>query len=484
MSVIDDSIGQTRQHDMTQAFAALQASIAGEVLLPAEPGYDAARAIWNAMIDRRPGVIVRCRGVADVIDAVRFARARQMPIAIRGGGHNVAGHAVCDGGLMIDLSRMRAVRIAPEARRAWVEGGALWRDVDRATQAFGLATPGGLISDTGVAGLTLSGGLGWLRARHGLSIDNLRSADVVTADGRLLHASETEHADLFWALRGGGGNFGVVTSFEFELHPVGPQVTFAAPIYPIEAGAGPIRFWREFMADNADRVGSLIEFSTVARDPDFPREAWDRAVYTIAAVHVGDPDEGEALLRPLREQAQPLADFSGPIDYCDLQRLFDAQTPAGKFRSYWKSAYLAHLDNALIDRVLAWNAARPWARSLASIWAFGGAMARIAPDATAFGGRTMPYMYSIDSIWRDASDDAANIAWTRGVWEALQPDGHHGRLYLNFAGHGEDGEALVRAALGSAYARAAAVKKRYDPDNVFRFNQNIVPARDAEPARW
>src|SRR4051812_10526717 len=237
--------------------ATLRGSLQGEVLVAGDSGYDPARAVWNAMIDRHPDAIVRCRGVADVIDAVRFAGNHELPVAIRAGGHNVAGHAVCDGGLMLDLLPMRAVRVDPELRRAWVEGGATWRGVDRNTQAFGLATPGGLISDTGVAGLTLSGGIGWLRARHGLCIDNLRAMDVVTADGCLLHADAATNADLFWALRGGGGNFGVVTGFEFALHPREPEVWYCAPIYPVELGAGPIRFWRDFLADKNDRVGSL-----------------------------------------------------------------------------------------------------------------------------------------------------------------------------------------------------------------------------------
>ncbi len=252
----------------------LRSALDGAVMLPGEAGYDAARAVWNAMIDRRPALIAQPRSAAGVIAAVRFARYRGLAVAIKGGGHNVAGHAVCDGGLLIDLSRMRSVRVDPAARRAHVEGGATWGDVDRETQAFGLATPGGLISDTGVAGLTLAGGIGWLRSRYGLCIDNVVAFDVVTAAGELVRASTDSHPDLYWALRGGGGNFGVVVSFEFALHPVGPTVMFAAPIYPLSAGAGPIRFWRDFLADKGDRIGSLVEFSTVAQSPDFPEEYW------------------------------------------------------------------------------------------------------------------------------------------------------------------------------------------------------------------
>ena len=458
------------------AIEALRGSLSGDALTAASAGYNSARAVWNAMIDRRPLLIVQCKGVADVIEAVTFARKMGLPISIRGGGHNVAGHAVCDGGLMLDLSLMRAVRVDPIRRRAWAEGGATWRDVDRNTQAFGLATPGGLISDTGVAGLTLSGGIGWLRARHGLCIDNLLAADVVTADGRMLHASGEENADLLWALRGGGGNFGVVTSFEFALHPVGPEVMFCAPIYPIEAGPGPIRFWRDFLADKNDRVGSLVEFSTVPEDPAYPQAAWGRRVYTVAAVWNGDPAEGEAVLEPLRLQGETVADFSGRLPYCDLQRLFDAVIPFGRHRCYWKCHYLAGLDDALIDRILAANAAPPSSSTLSSIWNFGGATAAVPADATAFGDRSMPWMFSIDAIWSEPAEDAANIAWARGLWEQLRPYSQDGRMYLNFPGRGEEGETLLRRTFGANYERLRAIKRQYDPRNMFRFNQNISPA--------
>ena len=454
----------------------LRRSIVGEVLVADDAGYDGARMVWNAMIDRRPAVIVRCKGAEDVIGAVKFARAQDLPISIRGGAHNVAGHAVSDRGVMIDLSPTRGVRVDPERRRAFVEGGATWGDVDRATQAFGLATPGGLISDTGVAGLTLSGGIGWLRSRYGLCIDNLIAADVVTADGRLVRASASENADLLWALKGGGGNFGVVTTFEFALHPVGPTVMFCAPVYPIEAGSGPIRFWRDFLADKSDDIGSLVEFSTIARDPAYPESAWGRRVYTMAAVYAGDAAAGERILQPLREAAEPLLDFSGQMNYCDLQKLFDTQTPFGRHRCYWKSHYLSALSDAIIDAVVESSAAPPSPNTLSSIWKFGGATARVAADATAFGDRSMPYMLSIDSVWSEAADDQVNIAWTRDFWKRMQPHSHHGRMYLNFPGLGEEGERLVRDTFGANYARLQAIKRKYDPENLFRFNQNIQPA--------
>jgi FAD/FMN-containing dehydrogenase len=455
---------------------ALRGSIDGEVLVATDPGYDDARAVWNAMIDRYPAVIVRCRGTADVITAVDFARGHGLPVSVRGGGHNVAGHAVADAGVMIDLSGMRGVRVDPDRRRAWVEGGATWGEVDRETQVFGLATPGGLISDTGVGGLTLSGGIGWLRSRYGLSIDNLVSADVVTADGQMMHASADENTDLLWALRGGGGNFGVVTGFEFALHPVGPTVMFCAPIYPIEAGAGPIRAWRDFLADKNDRVGSLVEFSTIPAGPDYPEAAWGLRVYTMAATYAGDAAEGEALLQPLRELGEPVLDLSGQMAYRDVQRLFDSVVPYGRHRCYWKSRYLGGLGDEVIDLIVEGNQRPPSPNTLSSIWNFGGATARVEADATAFGDRSMPWMVSFDSIWDSPDQDAANIAWTRDFWQRLQPHSHHDRIYLNFPGLGEDGEDVTRRSFGANYGRLAAIKKRYDPTNTFRFNQNIPPA--------
>ena len=458
-----------------QAIEGLRGSILGEVITPTDTDYDGARAVWNAMIDRHPSLIVRARGSADVAATVSFARAHRLPVSIRGGGHNVAGHAVGEAGVMIDLSAMRAVRVDAERRRAFVEGGATWGDVDAATQAFGLATPGGLISETGVGGLTLSGGIGWLRSRYGLCIDNLMSADVVTADGRLIHANQDEHADLLWALKGGGGNFGVVTTFEFALHPVGPRVMFSGPVYPIEAGGGPIRFWRDFLADKHDRVGSIVEFSTIPSDPAYPEAAWGRRVYTIAAVFAGDADEGEALLQPLRELGELVTDFSGQMDYCELQQLFDTVIPFGQHRCYWKSHFLSGLTDEVIELILERNANPLSPNTLSSIWNLGGATAAVPADATAFGDRSMPWMVSIDSIWTAPGEDTANIAWTRDFWDQLQPYSQSGRLYLNFAGHGEGNEELVRRTFGANFERLTAIKQRYDPDNTFRFNQNIAP---------
>ena len=461
--------------NLVERFATLRSRLSGDLLAPGDEGYDTARSVWNGMIDRRPLAISRCKSVEDVIASVRFAGQHGLPVSIRSGGHNVAGHAVCDGGLMIDLSPMRGVRVSPDLRSASVQGGALWADVDAATQAHGLATPGGLISETGVAGLTLSGGVGWLRSAHGLSIDNLLAVDIVTADGTLTRASPTQHADLFWAIRGGGGNFGVVVNFEFKLHPVGPTVMFAAPIYPLSAGAGPIRFWRDFLADKSDMVGSLCEFSTVAESADYPQAFWGTRCYTLGAVYAGDAADGERLLQPLRELGPMVADFSGQMPYCDVQKLFDPLYPAGEFRCYWKSHLLSQLTDEIIAEAIENAAASPSTKSISSLWNFGGATAAVPAEATAFGDRSFGWMYSLDSVWRDAADDEAVIGWTRRAWDRARRHAHEGRLYLNFAGQDADSDELTRRAFGKQYGRLARIKKRCDPGNMFRFNQNIRP---------
>lgn len=453
----------------------LNSDFSGQVLTPDTPEFDMARQVWNAMIDRSPTVIARCRGTADVISAVRFARSQGLPVAVRGGGHNVAGHAVCDTGVMIDLSLMRAVHVDPERRIAVVEGGATWADMDRETQAFGLATPGGLISETGVAGLTLSGGFGYLRGRHGLSIDNLVAADVVTADGKLTRASATDNPDLLWALKGGGGNFGVVVRFEFALHTVGPEVLFVAPIYALDDGPGPIRAWRDYISQHDEELAMICEFSTVPEDDEFPRDTWGKKVFAMVGVVTGDLDAAEELARPLRDLGPMVTDFSGRMAYADVQRLFDAQTPFGEMRSYWKARYLTDLPDAMIDLAMENAAQAPSPNTISSLWNMGAGVRSVPAGATAFGDRSMGWMYSADGVWANASDDEANIAWARDSWARAAPFGHEGRAYLNFPGHGED-DTLTRATFGDNYDRLAAIKARYDRGNMFRFNQNIAPA--------
>ncbi|MGH6906956.1 MAG: FAD-binding oxidoreductase [Aestuariivirga sp.] len=452
-----------------------RAQLRGELLDPASTAYDATRVIWNGMIDRRPDLIARCRNAADVATSVNFARDHGLVIAIRSGGHNVAGYAVCDGGLMIDLSSMNGVRVDPALDRAFVEGGATWGDVDAATTPFGRATPGGLISATGVAGLTLSGGIGWLRGSHGLCVDNLMAADVVTANGSPIRASETENSDLLWALRGGGGNFGVVTNFEFRLHSIAPELYFCGPAYPEERANEILPLWRDFMNKAPDQLSGLAEFSTLPEDPSIPREAWGRRVVALAHVYDGPAEEGERVVAPLRNFGTPLVDFSGRMPYRTIQSLYDALFPKGRDRCYWKSTYLKGLDDKVIGEITAQLAKRPSEMTFASIWKFAGAVQRVDTGATAFGDRSMPYMLSLDAIWSKPADDAANIGWVRQAWKDMQRHST-GRMYLNFPGHGE-GDGLVREAFGAeTYERLQKVKRKYDPKNLFRMNQNILPA--------
>ncbi|HLA01304.1 MAG TPA: FAD-binding oxidoreductase [Aestuariivirga sp.] len=458
----------------TAQIEGFRAQLRGEVLEPSSPPYDTMRVVWNGMIDRRPALIARCRNAADVAASINFARDHGLAIAVRSGGHNVAGYAVCDGGLMIDMSSMNGVRVVPGLDRAIVEGGATWGDVDTATTPFGRATPGGLISATGVAGLTLSGGIGWLRGTHGLSCDNLLAADVVTADGKLIHACESENSDLFWALRGGGGNFGVVVSFEFKLHQVEPELMFCGPAYAEESANEIIPLWRDFMKSAPDKLSGLAEFSTLPQDPSIPEHAWGRRVLALAHVYDGPAEEGERVVQPLRSFGEPLADFSGRMPYRTIQTLYDALFPKGRDRCYWKSTYLKGLDDGMVHEITSLMAQRPSEMTFASIWKFGGAVQRVAADATAFGDRSMPFMLSLDAIWSGPVDDSANIGWVRNFWDDMQRHST-GRLYLNFPGHGE-GTNLVRDAFGAeAYGRLQKLKRKYDPQNLFRMNQNILP---------
>jgi len=460
-----------------RAVQALRERMQGTVLERNDDGYDAARQLWNGMFDPNPAVIAQCAGNADVSAAVDFARETGMDLAVRGGGHNSAGMGSCDDGIVIDLSPMQAVEVDPDNRRARVQGGATWAAVDRETQRHGLATPGGLISTTGVGGLTLGGGIGWLRGCHGLTIDNLVSVDIVTADGQLRTVSADEHPDLFWAVRGGGGNFGVVTAFEFQLHPIGPEVMFLATVYPAEDAARVMRAWRDFLATAPDEiVGTMAEFSTVPEDPEFPEEAWGRHAIAIVGLWAGEAAEGETAVQPLRELAQPLLDLSGRMPYCDAQQLFDELIPWGAHRVYFKSLFLDTLDDDLIDTIAARGSTRPTDETLFSVWRMGGAVARVDADATAFGDRSMNWMLSIDTVWSEAADDDRCINWAREFWQEIA---HRAgaRTYLNFTGLNEEGAELVRASHGDDhYQRLARIKATYDPDNLFHINCNIKPA--------
>jgi FAD/FMN-containing dehydrogenase len=447
----------------------------GQLVTPQEESYDEVRQIWNGMFDKKPALIARCTSAVDVSAAVTFARDHGMVLAVRGGGHNGSGSGSCDGGMLIDLSLMRSVSVDPAARRAWVGGGATWGDFDRATQAHGLATTGGVVSATGVGGLTLSGGLGWLRGKCGLSIDNLMSAEIVTADGQVRTASERENSDLFWAIRGGGGNFGVVTTFEFKLHPIGPTVMVLMPVYRAADAASVMKRWRDFMASAPDEIGgALVEFSTIPEDPAYPRETWNEKVMALAGVWAGPADEGERTLQPLRELATPILDFSGRMSYCEVQSLYDALFPKGAHRAYFKSLYMDRLEDAAIGEIAQRATDRPSDRSLVSVWYMGAATGRVPKEATAFGDRSFRWMLSVDAVWGKPEDDAANLGWVRGFWSDMQLYSN-GRGYLNFAGLPEDGDGMARGTYGPNYSRLAAIKAKYDPANLFRLNQNIKP---------
>lgn len=452
--------------------------LSGALIRPGDSEYDESRHVWNGMIDRYPALIARCTGVSDVIAAVNFARQNNLLVAVRGGGHNVAGTATCDGGLVIDLSPMKGIQVDPANRTARAQAGVIWGELDRETQRFGLATPGGEVSETGIAGLTLSGGMGYLRRKHGLSCDNLLSVDIVTADGQFLTASATQHEDIFWAIRGGGGNFGVVTSFEFRLHPVGPEVMFLSVTYPVARAKELLPVWRDFMATAPDAFSSNAYFWTIPAAPVIPPELHGQRIVGFTGVYTGDVAEGERLVQPLRKLARPVLDRSGVLPYTVVQTLFDAYFPKG-LHYYWKSLYLNQLDEGTTVETLAdWAIERPSEHTLIDIWAMGGAASRVPAEATAFGDRSAPFWLVFNSSWADPQDSDKNIAWTRAFWQAMQPYSPGG-TYLNFPGLAEDRDhqQVVQASFGANYRRLAAVKTRYDPTNLFRLNQNIKPAR-------
>jgi FAD/FMN-containing dehydrogenase len=440
----------------------LRKALHGRVLTPADAGYEAARRVYNATVDRRPALIVRCAGPGDVRAAVAFSAARGWHPAVRGGGHGVAGHAVCDGGMVIDLSPMKGVRVDPAARTARAEGGVTWGELDRATGAFGLAAPGGIVSTTGIAGLTLGGGVGWLVRHHGLACDNLLSAEVAAADGRLLAASADEHPDLFWALRGGGGNFGVVTSLTYRLHPVG-TVLGGMVLHPRGRAREVLRFYRDFAPAAPDALTTSLGLMT---SPD------GVPLVALVACWSGPPAEGEAAVRQLRAFGPPLEDRIALLPFPRMQRLMDDAFPAGR-RNYWKSDFLRGLPDEAVDAVVEHAARAPSPHTAVLLESYTGAAARVAGDATAYPHRSAPFNLHLFSAWTGAEGDAANVAWTRSAWEALRPFSTGGS-YVNFLG--DEGEERVRAAYGPNHARLAEVKGAYDPGNLFRRNQNVRPA--------
>lgn len=448
--------------------------IEGDVILPVDEAYDEARAVWNGMINRYPAVIVRCQTISDVQLALGVARESNLVISVRGGGHNVAGFATNDDGMVIDLSPMRAVTVYAAERLAVAQAGATWADVDSATQAYGLATPGGQVSETGIAGLTLGGGIGAMRRSHGLTIDALRSVDIVTADGQLLCASEDEHADLFWAVRGGGGNFGIVVNFTYQLYPVGPEVMTATVMYPFEQAKKIISRWHAYALTEPDEVSSECLLWSIPAVPDFPEAMHNQNVIVISGTYIGDAETGEKVLQPLRELAEPLIDMSGVMPFVAVQNSFDPFFPAGVQRYYWKSLNLKTLSDLAIDAIINFAEQRPSPQTLVIIRHLGGAMGRVDAGATAFGDRSAQFNLSLDSTWVNPADDDANITWTRSTWNAMDQFSDGG-VYLNFPGMHEEGVKLLHRQFGKNYERLTAIKKRYDPFNVFRLNQNIKP---------
>jgi FAD/FMN-containing dehydrogenase len=461
-----------------QKSAELRMTFRGRLLAPQDDGYDQARIVQNGLADRRPGLIVQSSGTADVIDAVNLAREQQLLTAVRGGGHSIAGYGVCDDGLMLDLSAMRGVWVDPNTRTVRVQGGATWGDVDRESQAFGLAVPGGIVSTTGVAGLTLGGGIGWLHRAYGLACDNLRSVEIVTADGQLRRASETEHPDLFWAVRGGGGNFGVVTMFEFTAHPLGPVVPVVAVMYPVDRAGELFRAWRAWASTAPEEAMSRALFWWMPEAPQLPPAVHNQQVFIVGAIYTGPPEEGQRVLQPLRELGTPLVDLGAEMPFRMFQAAFDAFFPKGQLASYWKSIYLNELTEDLVDLIVGRGVQRSSPLSIVHVPMLGGAMSRVAATATAFGDRGAPFMLSVDGNWVDPTETANHIAWVREVISQAEGFSATGGTYLNFSGQ-EDTAAgeLVRAAFGENLQKLVEVKQRYDPDNLFRLNNNIAPAQ-------
>jgi hypothetical protein len=456
------SLAESGATQDTSPLGALADRIRGNLLRPRDLDYDRSRRVFNAMIDRRPAAILRCAGAADVIQGVRFARAQQLPLSIHSGGHGVSGASVCEGGLMLDLSRMKGIRVDPARRVAQAQTGLLLREFDHETQAFGLATTLGVVSVTGIGGLTLGGGLGWLNGKYGLACDNVLAADVVTADGDFLTASPTEHEDLYWALRGGGGNFGVVTSLTYQLHPVS-SVLAGALVFPPEQAKAALRFYYEFSSRAPDELSTS---TSIGRDPE------GRPLVSITVCYCGQLEQGEHTLQPLRDFGNPINGEIRPLPYLAFQCSRDGGAPGGR-QHYWKSSYLKDVTDSAIDVMLEFAATSPSPHSDIGLQQMTGVASRVDPRATAFAHRDRQYDFLIVSQWEDPADADRNIAWTRRCFEAMSPHLKEA-VYVNNLGGME--QERVRAAYGVNYDRLTTVKAHYDPENVFRLNHNIAPA--------
>lgn len=444
----------------------------GELILPDDGGYEEHRKAWNGAIDRRPALIARCAGVADVMAAVKFGRQRGLDVAVRGGGHSFPGHSVCDGGMVIDLSLMKGIRVDPDARTVRVQAGALLGELDRETQAFGLAVPAGIVTHTGLAGLTLGGGIGWLQRKYGLTIDQLLSADVITAGGDFVKASANENADLFWGLRGGGGNFGIVTEFEFRLNPVGPTVLAGPIFWPMSESANVLRFYREWIQDVPDELTTIIVHRYAPPLPVVPKELQGKPVVAVICCYAGPIEDGERVVRPLKQFGAPVLDLCVPKPFVGHQSMFDPSFPSGWWY-YFRSCNLAALTDDVID-IIASNAVRMTSPLTAfPIFQLGGAIARVGEDETPFNGRNDGFTLNINATTETAEGFDAEREWSRNFWSELKP--YHASVYVNFLM--EEGEERIQRAYGAGkYARLRALKRKYDPDNFFHLNQNIPPA--------
>lgn len=452
--------------------ADFKSQIRGDVLLPGDSSYDEVRKIWNAMIDRRPGMIIRCAGVSDVMQSVTIARNHNLLVAVRSGGHNIAGNAVCDDGLMIDLSQMKSVRIDPEKRRAYVEPGACLGDFDHEAQAFGLVTPLGINSTTGVAGLTLGGGFGWLSRKYGLTVDNLVSVDMVTTEGKLIHASSKENADLFWGLRGGGGNFGIVTLFEFSLHQVGPEILAGLIVFPAEQGAQVLSKYRDYISALPEEMNVWVVLRKAPPLPFLPENVHGREVVVLAIFYAGDEQQGQVLIEPLRKFGTPHGEHIGVMPYTAWQQAFDPLLTPGA-RNYWKSHNFTALKDEALATIIDYAGNLPSDQTEIFIGLLGGETSRIATNATAYAQRDAQFVLNVHARWEAAEDDQRCIAWAREFFDASAPYATGG-VYINFMTE-EEGD-RVAAAYGECYQRLIELKQKYDPDNLFRLNQNIKPA--------
>lgn len=458
---------------VTVSLEKLAESMIGALVRPGDASYDQARSVWNGMIDARPAGVAHCESTDDVLAALRAAKDAGLPLAVRGGGHNVAGFGTVEGGIVIDLSRMSSVSVDADTRRVRAGGGATLKALDAATQAHGLVVPAGLVSETGIAGLTLSGGLGWVRRKWGLSCDNLVGAELVTADGRVLKVDETSDPDLLWGLRGGGGNFGIVTELVFEAHLLGPEVAFLFALYDLGSARHVLEEHERITLRAGDEISTVAVLGHVPPLDDFPADIHEAPFVALLGMYAGPSDEGERALKPLRELGEPLADLSDRMDYVDAQQIYDADYPAGH-RYYWKSTNLPALPAEVVDILADHTRRAPSKHSTVDIWLNGGAIARVADDATAISGRDGLYVVNPEANWENPDADDANIEWARGVLAAVEKHASGG-AYLNFPGFLEEGQSLVRESMRGNYARLAQLKQRLDPDNLFRRNANVEP---------